>query len=105
MSKLEQINLMLRKSVYMTVAHLRDILILPLDTLVLVTTTILLKIFQKVFLCFIGVYKDVDTALREAEEIARCIWNVCIKLFVVLLDDFFIVSRAEFGYVGIQEII
>jgi len=90
MSKL-QVMLMLRSVISVILLYMKDLLFLPLDTFVLVTTIILLKIIQKLFIFLIDLNNETSEIFSEAGELLKYYWNAAIQLFVFFCD-YYIVS-------------
>ncbi|XP_030241085.1 uncharacterized protein LOC115562969 [Drosophila navojoa] len=98
MSILYKINSMFSRTVNMVLAQLRDLLFLPLDILVLVTTILLLKLAEQTLVFYIHLYNGICTALRDSEQTVQSLWSWAIQLSIRLLEDLLLVVRAEYGF-------
>ncbi|XP_032584802.1 uncharacterized protein LOC26528115 [Drosophila mojavensis] len=98
MSALYKLNSLFSRTVNIVLAQLRDLLFLPLDTLVLVTTTLLLKLVQQTVFFYVHLYNGICTALRDSEQTVQSIWSLAIQLSVTVLEDLLLVVRAEYGF-------
>lgn len=85
----------LERYLFMTVAFGRDLMILPLDTVVLVFTTIMLKILQEVVLLTIYVLMHTEEVCKRGDELFSYIWNAGIKYYVFSFDCFCIGFRSN----------
>lgn len=85
----------LNRYLFLTIAFVRDLLILPLDFVVLVFTTIMAKILQEVVLLLIYVLMHTEEALKRGDKLFNFLWNAAIKYYVFSFDYFCEAFRSD----------
>lgn len=86
----------LEKCLYLTMAYVRDLLILPLDMLVLVVTTVLLKIVQELGVYIIQLLSNPHKVLKAGNDLFVFFWNAAIQYFVHTFDYLYVALRCEY---------
>lgn len=85
----------LERYLFLAVAFGIDLLILPLDTVVLVFTTIMLKILQEVGLLTIYVLMHTEEACKRGDELFSFLWNAAVKYYVYTFDCICVGFRSD----------
>lgn len=90
------LTMKLEKYLFLAMAYVRDLLILPLDMLVLVVTTLMFKLVQEVGVYLIQLLSHSQDILLGGNDIFLFVWNTVTQYIVYSFDYLYIALRCEY---------
>lgn len=90
------LTMKLKKYLFLTMAYVRELLILPLDMLLLVVTTLLLKIVQDVVVYLVQLLSHSQDVLFGGNDLFLFAWNTASQYIVHSFDYLYIALRCEY---------
>lgn len=90
------LTMKLEKYLFLAMAYVRDLLILPLDMLVLVVTTLMFKLVQEVGVYLIQLLSRSQNILLGGNDLFLFVWNTVTPYIVYSFDYLYIALRCEY---------